>query len=194
MLQYLVQKYVGLERRESEARELLDQLIDAFREDDDATALQWLANEFRRRSGSLSPTERSVVTDICDALLGNREKLYWPAFEMRYRGPGTSEIKSFTRADARELHDRLVEYWEGTWNVTDERTSWRNGDVPLLKVLHHWKRTRAQIAHGIVDKLGLRGLAARDGEVLIDLPPRGKDQIRNVYVNDLPQARMVAQP
>jgi HD superfamily phosphohydrolase len=182
MLQFLLTQFVQLGRTESKALQRLDNLIQVFRDYDDTKAMNWLSDQFANDGTRMSDSQRSVALEMCGALLGDRDKLYWSAFEMQYRGPGTSEIDIFRRKDARTLYDRIVRYWEEYWQDSQNEFPPPAETPSPLRAIQHWTHVRRRFADALGNTLGMNRLPCEDGDLLIDVPPAGKDQIRNVYV------------
>jgi HD superfamily phosphohydrolase/serine/threonine protein kinase len=162
MLQFLVLAYLEGGADDSEVEERLDDLIRHFRSVDDEEALIWLKSKLRSRMG-LEQGRRALFESIADGILGeDRSQLYWRAFELRYeRGLGS---------EAANIYAGLMR--------TSEQIARQTNAAGYVKFSGE---IRKQFAHFFVKKLG-KPLNLTDGEILIDIPPSGKDQVDNVFV------------
>lgn len=153
MLHYVVQQYIGNDK--SLASKRVEELANAFRKKEDTDALKWLRNQVTGRN---APT---ILGEICDGLQGRRDRVYWPAFELRYerqKGPGQRIAKWLTEcADTLNKAPDPADFVRGT---------------DLL---------REEVSRELQLQLG-RGFAFEPGDVLIDIPPPGKDQADNIWI------------
>jgi HD superfamily phosphohydrolase len=158
MLQFVVQEWVGAKRTKWDVR--LRHLVTQFRERSDRDALRWLKQQVEDRSVVGSDALRGTLSSMCDALLGDRNGLYWPAFELQY-GPSQDDARSLA-GGLMAAADRLdlatgFEYVEGKRGMRRE--------------LATYLRQELQDA-----------VAFAPGDLLVDVPPAGKDQVDNVFV------------
>jgi HD superfamily phosphohydrolase len=165
ILQFLTERFVGTASSENQARQRLDILIETFREKDDAQALAWLTQKLKSADLKMSNAEREVVQHACDALRGDRKQLYWRAFDLKYEGPGQ------VGKGAVQIFDKLLDYFDPEKYVPS-----------LVGTARRHSALRAQFANNLLGKFQDLKVIIEDGELLIDVPPRGKDQIKNVYV------------
>ena len=173
MLQFLVQEYVSdgravrVEARvEREMNDRLERLIDRFRDLSDRQALEWLRDNLPG-----SGKRKAMLKAICDGLLGERQYFYWSAFELRYERP----IEGPREGGAKSVYDRLMA-------VSDEL----NRSPALAAYVSKAWSLRSNFSDLMETWLDEQGLSVRfeDGEILIDIPPVGADQIENIFVND----------
>lgn len=164
MLQYLVLSYLDGHTGRDSFDHLLDELVDQFRSSTDEEAIEWLKGQLIDSNKDHSPRQ-SLLRAMADGVLGRgREHLFRRACELRYdRAPD---------ATARKLVDGLNAILARA-NATDDPTQY----------LHYLKTLRSHFAGRLERELGL-DFAIQDGEVLIDIPPAGKDQVENIYVVD----------
>jgi len=164
MLQFLVSAYLEAGNSELEVEGRLDELIKHFRAVDDEGALVWLRSRLRGQD-RLAHERRKLFEDIADGVLGrDRSLLYWKAFELRYeRG---------SRGAAREIYDGLMQ--------ASEKAATHSGPAAYVQFAGGIRR---QFTSLFVKKLNMR-VAFVDGEILIDIPPSGKDQVDNVFVHE----------
>ena len=171
MLQFLVLTYIaGVNKSESEMDARLDQLIVQFRELDDDRAVQWLQRELLKDK-SFSKAKRRIVSNMANAILGeDRRLLYWAAFELPY----TPRLDSFKGTIAKEVYDRLTLLSEG---IAKPKNS--------ASYIRYCQRIRNDFCEELSKALYAatkKNMRFEDGEVLIDVPPGGKDQVDNVLV------------
>lgn len=152
MLQYAVQQFTGKNKKLASAN--LSKLCTVFRIEDDTIALKWLRGQLENKG---SP----VLTDICDALLGDRRKLYWPAFELRYERE---------QGHAQAIQQRLMQLVDDCIQETNPAASVKAYDA-----------LRKRITDGLSAKLKGK-VKFKPGEVLIDIPPPGMDQVEGVWI------------
>lgn len=151
MLHYAVQQYIGLDPAAANFK--LERLVDAFRTNDDMEALKWL----REQVGASS----AVLGAICDGLEGERNKIYWPAFQLRY--------------DRKEGQSHRVAEWFTGW--ADALNKARDP----VEFVRGGNALREAIGNGLSGELK-SSVTFSQGEVLVDIPPPGKDQVENVWI------------
>jgi HD superfamily phosphohydrolase len=175
MLQFLVRDYVSGraeketghdghgEAREAQMHERLEALIEKFRNLSDRQALEWLRDNLVRQK-----PRKALLGSLCEGLLGDdRRKLYWEAFVLRYERKAGGEAKSV---------------YKSLMAISDEVNSANS----LSGYIAESRLLRSQFTALMSARLNTRRrrLKFDDGEVLIDIPPGGADQIENVFVND----------
>lgn len=161
MLQLCVTEY--LLSAEEGADEAFQELVDVFRRSTDDQALAWLATQIARSTAE----NRQLLLDAGEALRGNREKAYKECLVLRYRS--YDEIHS--PADVEEIYSGLMQAWIDL--------NARSG----LSYLRALRKLRSDFTRRLATKLGLRG-QLHDGDILLDIPPAGRDQVNNIFVID----------
>ncbi len=169
MLQYLVQEYVASAGKEELRVARLEELLREFRRRTDLEALEWIEAEFESETRLEAP-RRKLLSDICRGLLGERELLYWPVFELRYERTGRAERET----PAQRLFDTLRE--------ASDRLGRSRSIAGFLKDVKSLRRQlSSRLAEELSECCGQR-LKFDDGEVLLDIPPAGMDQVGNIFV------------
>jgi HD associated region len=158
MLQFVIQEYVAGDAKHSDER--IGSVIDEFREREDIDALQWLRSVVTDPDRVRSAKARKVLGQMCRGLLGDREAVHWPAFELRY---GRS-------ADAADLAVGLMRHADAMHAAPDG-----------FSYVKRCRTFRRQLSEHLASQLGHR-IAFSYGDLLIDIPPSGKDQIDNIFV------------
>lgn len=156
MLQFCAVEY--LESRRDNIEKALDDLVDAFRQKNDESAMEWLCRELKKTDRSI----RRVVLDACDGLLGDRDKAYKESLVLRYDSHATSE--------ARQIHDSLLQR-SLSWQRQADAASFVSKTRQFRMLLRDRLQSRLPVGVGIFD-----------GELLIDIPPANRDQVYNVFV------------
>jgi uncharacterized protein len=168
MLQFVVQEFVSADAASVDQR--LGEMIEVFRTLSDGHALRWIRDQVQRPDVTIDPGLRPVLASMCGALLGERDKLYWSAFEMRFAGPAS---------EARELSEWIMAFSDSLRETKDAlRAVARARDFRLL----------------LGSELGIlleRPSSLKYGDILVDLPPAGKDQIGNIFVAAGPVVRSI---
>jgi HD superfamily phosphohydrolase/serine/threonine protein kinase len=157
-LQFVVQEYVAADQSECDAR--ISGVIDQFRQREDIDAIQWLLAEVSKPARIHAQKSREVLGKMCSGLLGDRGSVYWPAFELRYgRSHDAAELSIglMRRADAIHQAANAFEYVERCRSFRDD----------VAKMMSERLRKRVKFGYG---------------DLLIDIPPAGKDQIDNIFV------------
>ena len=172
MLQFLVLAYLEGGESELEVEQRLDDLLKHFRMASDEEALLWLRTQLRKQDG-LEREKRRLFENIADGVLGrDRGLLYWKAFELRYeRG---------ARGAARQIYEGLM--------LTSEKAA---RQTKLTAYIEFAKDIRYKFGRLFVKKLSRLVVNFSDGEILIDIPPSGKDQVDNVFVQEDDKVRRV---
>jgi HD superfamily phosphohydrolase len=162
MLQYLVLSYLALSGdSEAAVNRRLDELIARYRKLEDEEAIVWLKGQLLSDRTAL-PEVVDLRGDMADGVLGaDRKLIYWSVFELQYR-PGEAQKE-------RKIFEGLRE----ATKIPPEGS-------PAASV-NHYRAVRAEFSKLLSEKLDKKVLFA-DGEVLIDIPPAGKDQVDNVFV------------
>lgn len=161
MLQFCITEYLMF--AEEGMDQALQSLIDVFRESTDDYAITWLAGKV---SKSAAPT-RPFLVDACEALSGTRTKAYKECFVLRYRGNSNVHAPS----DVKKIYSRLMQKWI---DINGQ------GGLEYLRSLQEF---RIEFTERISKKLDL-GVDIKDGEILIDVPPAGRDQVSNIFIVD----------
>jgi len=161
MLQYLVLSYLESAASEAATNRRLDELIARYRELEDQEAVVWLRGQLLRDKNA----PKEVLTlwrEAADAVLGvDRTLIYWAVFELQYK-PGEAQTE-------RRIFEGL-----------SEATKIPPGSGTAASV-KHYRAVRSEFSRLLAEKLGGKVKFA-DGEVLVDIPPAGKDQVDNVFV------------
>ena len=163
MLQLAIQKFIGAESTETSMIARLEELIQEFRERDDVEALKWLEEKIGAQE-EFSEDEKELLDSVCRGLLGDRRELYWPIFELQYRAGGL---------DTEQVYQNLKDL------SSLEKVQ---GFEEALKLAQITRQSLADKLTYAVKKIGGIDLPFYDGEILLDMPPMGKDQIENIFV------------
>lgn len=173
MFQFLVQSWLAAADPGSSFDDRLDLLLEKFRYLEDRNALGWLRRSLAR--ARVRGETGDLLLGIVDAITGERRHLlYWRAFELGYereRGAKRGKPRSAEHmyAGLRDLSDRL--------NRPPERARYLDASQYLERATS-LRRDFAQLLTASLK----RSVAFADGEVLVDIPPAGKDQIDNIFV------------
>jgi HD superfamily phosphohydrolase len=173
MLQYAVMEFVGAE--ETGMDERLEELLEVFRSNTDHEAICW----FMGRISSwdrLSEKKRISLTEVCQTLLGERHHLYRTVFELRYEPEVGHKLTNGTAKDVYQALLRQAELREMAQSPAAYITAAR--------------RLRIDFCERLSRRLG-DFARFEDGDVLIDVPPTGKDQIENIFVAGLDRPRAI---
>src|SRR5205085_1080255 len=92
--------------------------------------------------------------------LSEGPRTYRTVFELRYERAATA---------ARRVAEALMKIWDGLHAASDP-----------LEYVKRWRRFRENLSRVLAVQLKIGDIAP--GEILVDIPPAGKDQIRGVYV------------
>ena len=172
MLQFLVIKYVtGLldlddpditDTKEKSVTDALEKLIAEFREASDEDAIHLVRSALGRRIEN--PTLRKTLRHICDALLGNRSLLYKRILELNFE-PGNASKEGLTTL---EIYAALHK-WSSELNESTH-------PIRYLRDIHVKRLVLTKIISSQI------GVELGDGDVLLDVPPAGKDQVDDIFV------------
>lgn len=164
MLQFLVLAYLEAGYTLGATEERLDELIREFRNRDDDDALVWIKG--RLRADLVREAKKlKLLEAMADGLLGrDRDLLYWTVFELKYE---------------RERDSRALRLYNGLMHYSLKGAA---AGTPAEYVAFS-RRVRDRFAELLLKQLG-KGTVLDDGEVLIDIPPAGKDQVENVFVSE----------
>ncbi|HEY6765720.1 MAG TPA: HD domain-containing protein [Candidatus Sulfotelmatobacter sp.] len=172
MLQFLILSYLEI-AKPLETEKRLEDLIRWFRESNDEGALLWLRDEL---VGGLSGERRMMFTNIAEGMLGqNRQLRYRSAFELQYE-TGSGGL-------ARETYDGLMSL--------SRRAAGAQSPAIYVDFCRSLRQTFAESLSLQIRKKTGKNIVFADGEVLIDIPPAGKDQVDNVFVNTRGKVRPV---
>ena len=175
MLQFLVLCYLEGANSSPDVETRLDDLLAHFREMDDETALIWLRDVV---VSGLTGDRRSMLSDVAEGMLGrDRRLLYRSVFELQYRTGNALKTR---------------ETYEGLMDLSRQAAK---AQSPAIYV-DFCRTIRQTFAESLTRQLknrSQRKLTFSDGEVLIDIPPAGKDQVTNVFVNTNGDIRPVEQ-
>lgn len=171
MLQHLVQEFVRLGSSEPLAQRRLDLLIDKFRSLGDREALRWLKGQLLQ--DSRGQRRRELLASMCDGLLGARKALFWTVFELHYK-------RGFQREPTREQTLRRA-VLENLTQISDALGKITTAQEFLARTKTFRGRFTRLVADGFRVKFGA-AISFEDGELLVDIPPAGADQIENVFV------------
>lgn len=144
----------------------LHELVEEFRGSSDDAALRFLAS--RLSNSLIEQRMKDVLIGACDALLGVREKAYKEAFVLPYKG----HSPSMGADDVIAVYKRLVELSESLFKAS----------TPSAFVKRS-KRLRREFTSALTKKLP-SGVRIVEGELLVDIPPAGRDQVNNLFVLD----------
>jgi len=169
----------------------IDEMIWAFRQQDDRQALIWLRsklealnllNKSLRLVGSAHPpaSAGATVFDLVEALLGDRSRYFRMAFELGYSGPVER-----TGGAGVSWRERLHEAMCTAVHPKEARPA--NGVDPLML----GKRNRDRLAKLHEEFAGLfearvsasTNTSFRIDTILLDVPEPGKDQIKGMFVD-----------
>jgi HD superfamily phosphohydrolase len=158
MLQFVVQEFVGLDAKHWNER--LSSVIDEFRQREDIDALQWLLSRVRDSSKVKNAKSREVLESMCAGLLGERDQVHWPAFELRYgrsKEAAKLSVGLMRRADSLHTAANGFDYVERCREFRQEVASHLSANLD------------GRVTFGL-------------GDLLVDVPPGGRDQIDNIFV------------
>lgn len=165
MLHFAATEYVGYRKEGFGQRFGL--LLKNFREGDDQTALNWLKSEVEKLEKKGSAIK--LAEQACAGLLGDRRHLYHEVFCLRYeRSDSLDEVQ---REDADEVYKSFEEKSKKLDQITDP-----------FRYVREVRALRKDICSKISETLGNK-VKFDDGDVLVDIPPAGKDQVENIFVN-----------
>jgi len=159
---------------QAQSDERIDLLIERFRELPDETAIDWL--EEKIREDALAQPDAvsvaagaAVATDICSALRGDRTLFYWTILEIWSQTARDTEHKRLQDA----VYWRAIEQAEshGT-NASDQTTR--------VSLTSAWME---KLANDLVSRI-VPGdpPTVRPGELLLDIPTPGTDQIDDLVI------------
>jgi HD superfamily phosphohydrolase len=186
MLQFLVSEYVGgWPGLTGDVLERLEELITKFRDRSDERALRWLRGTLP--AADAEPIDCQYGTyrarlfrDMCNCLLGNRRYLYHRIFELRYEQgkdlPDGAEPESDGAKPWQATAEKLYDTLEG---LSRELNS-REGTTPEVYI-HELRRFRKKFSDDLERELDPK-ISFDVGDILVDIPPAGKDQVENVFV------------
>jgi HD superfamily phosphohydrolase len=168
MLHFLIVEHliatIRIPAKGDEASRLLDRALDRllrqYRTRDDDGAIIWLRKQIKDSIDDQQTKEK--LMQICDCLLGNRDHLYHEVFELGY---------DKAHAETRYSLYKSLSDW------SQEINSQTEDGVAYLEAIRAKRRS-------LTDALTARlEIELRNGDILLDVPPAGKDQIDNVYVH-----------
>jgi HD superfamily phosphohydrolase len=174
MLQYAVAEFVGAGVSDSRAPpssagttndEILrriDELILEFRSQNDGDAIVWLRKEIGTRVKQIPLRNR--LREICDCLLGDRRYLYKEIFALTYEQRPSTDAKT----DPSDIYIALSKW--------SQRANDAGSALEFLQMI----RTKRK---EITEKMSEAGIELKDGDILIDVPPAGRDQVDNIFVD-----------
>lgn len=161
MLQFCVTEY--LLSADDGVDDAFQTLVDTFRRSTDDNAIAWLTGRIR----ALATPTQELLLDASEALRGRRENAYKECLVLRYR----SYDERRSPGDVEEIYSRLMQ----TWLELNA-----NSAAEYLRAL---RRLRNDFTKRLAAKLNMRG-QINDGEILLDIPPAGRDQVSNIFVID----------
>jgi HD superfamily phosphohydrolase/serine/threonine protein kinase len=187
MLQYLVQKLIDGDALDEEGvRKHLEEIIQYLRNNEDAKALE----EFRRIIEEKRLGDKGTgLLNIIAGLSGNRKHLYWPAFELQYEGDGNE-----VRSQARLFNEVLSKCFDDVHNkkerkpilaaLADRRKEFRK--LFLKEIMQHLATQNKKSAKSKKGKQNItrQNTVFADHDILLDIPPAGKDQVENIFVSN----------
>lgn len=174
MLQFLVLAYL-VRGSDSEVDSSLDELIYQFRRLSDERAVQWLGRELMRSKG-LPPSTKQITRKMIQAILGNsRQLLYWAAYELAY----VPEHNSTTA----QIYERLTE--------TAEKAAASQTPAQFVAFCRRVRTEFATEFCRLLRKQSCKDLCFEDGDILIDIPPTGKDQVANIFVTSKGRVQLI---
>jgi HD superfamily phosphohydrolase len=177
MLQFLVAEYVGnWSGDKTSLNTRLEKLIYKFRTQTDDAAFRWLKTELPEATEESEGTEHGrydykLFHDICDCLIGNRDYLYHQIFELRYERDD-ADVESF-QTQGEKIYEML-----------EESSRKLNGDVAVTPAafIEDVRKLRGTFSRYLSVRLGA-SVKFNVGDILIDIPPAGRDQVNNVFVD-----------
>jgi HD superfamily phosphohydrolase/serine/threonine protein kinase len=159
LLQYVIQEYLGRSPA-SRLQADLEELIGVFFTRNDSAALEWLRDCVS--AAPLPDRHKALAQSACNALLGDRQALWWSGFEMRYEKADSKSQQS--------LYNKLALYAAGL-----------NQAPTLKRYLERQAALRQTLAQQLSRRLGVR---LSPGDALVDIPEPNADQVKNVFVHD----------
>ena len=180
MLQFLVMEYVSPGRKKVER---LDELIIKFRENSDGKALEWLKKELLGSSFNMSKSRKDILARVISSFLGERDQLYKEVFVIRYERERSDDIQEIWSDDIQETRavGRKASIAKMMYLKFMKQSQELNAATRPREYLDGVKNFRNTVTRELNKKLP-GGINIKDGEILIDIPPAGKDQIDNVFV------------
>ena len=126
-----------------------------------------------------------MLNAICRGLLGERGELYWPVFTLQYRTRGTEAHKVYAQLEILTTPIKHDDIYVGNSEVVPS----------IAKALKHASNVRRDVEKKLIEavksvKPGAK-ITFADGEVLLDMPPTGKDQVENVFIWDNNEVRKI---
>jgi hypothetical protein len=158
MLHFVVQEWIAADRLRWQAR--LDELVTTFRINADRAALAWLKEQVEKPTRGANARVRANLVAMCNGLLGERQCIAWAAFELEYR-PDATDAQS-------------VAMW---WMEEMDKLNKLRG----LGYVDGIRTVRSSFAAELARQIDA-GVTFEPGDVLLDVPPAGKDQVDNVFV------------
>lgn len=168
MLQFCVVEYLSLSREDLDSA--FQSLVNVFRHSTDDAAIAWLKAELSGRNPSL----REPLSDACDALGGERKKAYKECFVLHYRGHSNVHRPEDVELIHLGLMRQFIELNEKS----------RREYIDAVRAF------RKKFADALATKLGIPD-GILDGEILLDIPPAGRDQASNIFVIDEGEAHFI---
>jgi HD superfamily phosphohydrolase len=187
MLQYLIQKLIDNYALDEDAvRKNLEEIVQFLRNNEDAKAL----DEFKKRIEEKHLGDKSTgLLNIIAGLSGDRKHLYWPAFELQYEGDGQE-----VRTQARLFNDVLTKCFDDVHNKTERKLilaalADRRKEFRKLFLEEINQHLAGQNKKSAKSKNGKKNFARQndmfaDHDILLDIPPPGKDQVENIFVSN----------
>jgi hypothetical protein len=174
MLQYVIAEFVGAgvpDPRETvpsagakndDILRRLDEIVFEFRERNDEDAIVWLKTEITTRIKQAAVRNR--LREICECLLGDRRFLYKEIFALTYEQHPSTDGKT----DPSDIYISLSKW--------SQRANAAGSALDFLQMTRTKRRE-------ITDKMSEAGIELKDGDILIDVPPAGRDQVDNIFVD-----------
>jgi len=173
MLQFAVGAFIGAGLSfgpgdDSETSRRIGELVFEFRTNSDDNAILWLKSEIPKRVKAI-PLQKRLL-EICECVLGERRFLYKEIFALTYEAQSSDErYQSKINLRPSELYASLNK-WSHVANSS-------RSPLAYLESV----RGRRQI---LTDRLAHElHFALKDGDVLIDIPPSGRDQVDNIFID-----------
>src|SRR5205085_11619372 len=151
--------YVASESAGCDTR--LYEVITRFRTLSDREALVWLRQSLTDQKKLKDHVRRRLI-GICDALLSEGPRTYRTAFELRYESASIS---------GRRVVEAFTEVWDGLHTSANP-----------YEYVSKWRAFRHNVSQLLAGRLRIPAATFKASDILIDIPPVGKDQIEDVFV------------
>lgn len=158
----------------------IETLLSAFRQRNDSEALEWLQAQIKDDK-VIRAKEKTLLADMCDALLSDRKKLYRTFFELQY--------EDVRYGDDSQRAQSIAEKFQ---HIADEISQLKTRQEYLKKMkdnrIDFAKLVSANLKNSLSkngvkpSRKTLRAIELEHGELLLDIPPSYKDQIAGIYV------------